>query len=136
MVAQPIIERRAGDRFETDVTLTCRVPASPVPARILDLSHTGCKVGFRNLHLEIGGSITLELANGDRIAGEIVWSHGSVAGVRFHRRLRSSAAIFLGIEEPAAPVAEVDLENAQPAKGVLSHWYRRLTSAFSAGPRA
>ncbi len=136
VVALPTLERRAGDRFEMDVTLTCRVPASPVPAKILDLSHEGCRIGFRNLHLELGGSITLELANGDRVAGEIVWSHGSVAGVRFHRRLRSSTAIFLGIEQPSAVEPEVVPSHSAPSDGLISHWYRRLTSAFSAAPRA
>lgn len=131
MVALQTLERRISDRFETDVVLTCRVPASPVPARIVDLSHSGCRVRLHDLHLELGGSITLELANGDRVAGEIVWSHGSNAGVRFHRRLRGSAAVFLGIEQPA-PVEPEAVPDLPETTGIISHWYRRLTSAFSA----
>lgn len=114
-----------------DVRLSARVPASPVPARILDLSHFGCRVALRDLHLELGATITLEMANGDRVAGQVVWSHASQAGVRFHRRLRSSTAIMLGIEQAVATSVEVVPEYPEQTGGLISHWYRRLSGAFS-----
>lgn len=131
MNALPALERRAGDRIEMDVKLACRVPASPVPARILDLSHFGCRVGFHDLHLELGGTVTLEIANGDRVAGEVVWSQGSQAGIRFHRRLRSGTAIMLGIEQASEREPEIAPEYPQSSGGLISHWYRRLSGAFS-----
>lgn len=131
MDALPTLERRIGDRVELNVRLACRVPASPVQATVLDLSHFGCRVAFRNLHVEPGGTITLEIGNGDQVAGEVVWCHASHAGIRFHRRLRSGTAVFLGIEQPPAPVVESAPEPAA-STGLVSHWYRRLTGAFSA----
>lgn len=132
MEAFPVLDRRTGERVELDVRLSARVPASPVAARILDLSHVGCRVALSNLHLEPGATITLEIANGDRVSGEVVWSRASEAGVRFHRRLKSGTAVTLGIEQAPEPVAPIEPEPQQAEGGLISHWYRRLSGAFSA----
>lgn len=123
-------ERRSLDRMAIDVSLTCRMPARPQPATIRDISHHGCKIEVPGAPMELGGTALLELPGAMKIKGQIVWTRGKTAGIRFERSLGSSAAVALGLEE-AKPL-EVAFEPAPQAPGgILRHWFRALTRRFA-----
>ena len=106
------------------------MPARPQPATIRDISHHGCRIDVPGAPIEVGGTALLEVPGLAKVSGQIVWTHGRTAGVRFERALGSSAAIALGLEEPKA--VEIVIEPVRdPAAGLLRHWFRRLAGVFS-----
>jgi hypothetical protein len=124
------MERRREERNETDVLLTCRVPARPCRAVMHDLSHTGCRLELPDATVEVGGTALLEFPGAGRTSGHIVWTRGDAAGVEFHHRLGGAAAVALGLEKPEPePVAPGPDDRADEAnlRGILRHWIRRLT---------
>ena len=129
------MERRSRDRIDTDLPATCRVPATPHSARVLDISRGGCRVNLKNAYAEPGVSISLDLGQGVQARGTIVWVRGDEAGVRFNPGLGMAAAVALGLED-APPVTEpvwepVDERN----RGILHHWFRKLTGGLAKSPR-
>ena len=122
------MERRREERIETDVHLTCRVPARPCRATMHDLSHTGCRLEFREASIELGGTALIDLPGAGQVAGRIVWIRGNRAGIQFLRRLGKTAAIALGLEQPEPePQPDPDADNGSNFGGLLRHWIRRLT---------
>lgn len=127
------MERRRDERNETNVLLTCRIPARPCRAVMHDLSHIGCRLELPDATAELGGTALLELPGAERTSGLIVWTRGNVAGIEFHHRLGGAAAIALGLDEPnpepvePEPDEQVDESNL---RGILRHWIRRLTGSF------
>jgi hypothetical protein len=127
------MERRRDERNETNVLLTCRMPARPCSAVMHDLSHMGCRLQLPDATVELGGTALIELPGAGRTSGLIVWTRGNVAGVEFHHRLEGAAAIALGLDEPEPETAtpepgeQVDEPNL---RGILRHWIRRLTGSF------
>ena len=132
MGAEIEINRRQNERVETDIGLTCRVPAQPTPVKIVDLSRDGCRIEARQRRLEQGGSIVFDMPNGDRTSGQVMWVKGYTAGIRFSRGLRPLTAKSLGltipgyVEEPAAKA-----EPLEPQDRGLHHWFRSVTKLFS-----
>lgn len=124
------MERRLDERTETNVHLTCRVPARPCRATMHDLSHTGCRLEFRDVTLELGGTALIDLPAGGQVAGRIVWIRGNRAGIQFHRRLGKAVSIALGLDEPE-PEPEPEPVQERPREGILRHWFRRLTNRLS-----
>lgn len=126
------MERRRDDRTETNVRLTCRVPARPCRAVMYDLSHTGCRLEMPDASVEMGGTALLDLPGAGRATGLVVWTRGNVAGIKFHNRLGGATAVALGLEEPPEPVApEPEEPFVEPnLRGLLRHWIRRLTGSF------
>ena len=124
------MERRREDRMDCDIALTCRIPAAPGPARILDISHGGCRLDTKARVCEPGSSIVLEIANGDRVQGAVTWQRQNFAGVRFSQRLKPQTAVFLGLEQPEVVVPPTPNEELPVAPGLLRHWFRRLTLRF------
>ena len=124
-------ERRFAERMQIDVRLTCRMPAAPQLATVLDISHHGCRIGVPGAPIELGGTAQLELPGAGKVTGSVVWTHGRVAGVRFERVLGTAAAVALGLEQakPVEPLAEIEYP-PQPA-GMLRHWFRRLAGVFA-----
>jgi hypothetical protein len=123
------MERRRDERIGTNLHLMCRVPARPRSAFMHDLSHTGCRLEFREREVEPGGTVVLEPAGvRQKIAGQVVWTNGYEAGVRFDRWLGNSASVALGLEEPE-PVPEPVMvaDNDKSLTGLLRHWMRRLS---------
>jgi hypothetical protein len=121
-------ERRYDARIETDVHMTCRIPARPCRTTMQDVSHYGCRLDVPEGNVELGGTVLIDLPGAAMFPGSVVWIRGSQVGVRFLRRLRGAPAVALGLEE-AEPEVVVD-EVVQPrskAEGLLSHWFRRLT---------
>ena len=123
------MERRLDERIETDVHLTCRVPARPCRAMMHDLSHTGCRLEFRDASVELGATALIDLP-GAQVAGRIVWIRGAVAGIQFDRRLGKGVSIALGLDEPE-PVVEEETPTESKVGGLLRHWMRRLSDRFS-----
>lgn len=121
------MNRRGRDRTATDICLVCRIPAAPVRGRIVDLSHSGCRVELTDADTELGSTISLDLGQGERVMGEVVWAQGRQVGVRFHRALRSHIAVHWGIEAPK-PVEPAPTPVPERDQGLLSHWMRRLGS--------
>ena len=124
-------ERRTRDRVETDIGIMCRIPALPGSARILDLSHRGCKLELgKRVGAAIGATILLDMPDGEHVSGQIVWVEKNVVGVRFSRSLSGATAVLLGIEN--APEVQVVLSPAaEPVKtGLLNHWFRRVSKIF------
>jgi len=120
------MERRREERIETEVHLTCRVPARPCRAIMHDLSHTGCRLEVRDATIELGGTALIDVAGGHQVAGRVMWMRGNVAGIRFHRRLSKAASIVLGLDEPE-PEPEPEPDTGPKVGGLLRHWIRRLT---------
>ena len=123
------MERRLDERIETDVHLTCRVPARPCRAMMHDLSHTGCRLEFRDASVELGATALIDLP-GAQVAGRIVWIRDAVAGIQFDRRLGKGVSIALGLDEPE-PVVEEETPTESKVGGLLRHWMRRLSDRFS-----
>ena len=123
------MERRLDERIETDVHLTCRVPARPCRAMMHDLSHTGCRLEFRDASVELGATALIDLP-GAQVAGRIVWIRGAVAGIQFDRRLGKAVSVALGLEDPE-PVVEEETPSESKVGGLLRHWMRRLSDRFS-----
>ena len=123
------MERRLDERIETDVHLTCRVPARPCRAMMHDLSHTGCRLEFRDASVELGATALIDLP-GAQVAGRIVWIRGAVAGIQFDRRLGKAVSVALGLEDPE-PVVEEETPSESKVGGLLRHWMRRLANRFS-----
>jgi hypothetical protein len=123
------MERRREERNETNVLLTCRVPARPCRAIMHDLSHTGCRIELPDANVELGGTALLDLPGAGSTTGHVVWTRGNIAGIEFHRRLAGAAAVALGLDEPPEPVApEPEEPIIEPnLRGLLQHWIRRLT---------
>jgi len=131
------MERRFSDRVPTEVGVSCRVPASPEQARLVDLSRSGCRLEFVRRRIGPGATVNLDFRAGNPVAGEVVWTDGDHAGVRFHSTLPKPIAVEFGLEPPEALACEIDpdaaaLETNMPSDGFLRHWVRRLTDAFAA----
>ena len=125
------MERRLDERTATFVHLMCRVPAMPTRAIMHDLSHLGCRLEFPDANIELGGTTVLDVPGVTQIPGRVMWVRGNQAGIRFHRRLTETAAVVLGLDEPAPIEVEVAVVEDTGFRGLLRHWMRRLTGAFS-----
>ena len=122
------MERRRDERVGTNMHLMCRVPARPRAAFMHDLSHTGCRLEFREQDLEPGGTVLLEPAGvRQQITGQVVWRNGHEVGIQFDRWLGNSASVALGLAEPEPEpdLVSVD-EQDEGLSGLLRHWMRRL----------
>ena len=124
-------ERRTSRRATIEVNLTCRMPARPQPATIRDNSHQGCRIDVPGAPIEVGGTALLEVPGVAKVSGQVVWTHGRTAGVRFERALNSSAAVALGLEQPKPVEVLPDPVARDAAGGILRHWFRRLAGVFS-----
>lgn len=130
------MERRYSDRLPTEVGLSCRVPASPERATLVDLSRSGCRLEFARRNVDQGATVNLDFRIGKPVGGQVVWTDGAHAGVRFHSALPKPVAVEFGLEPCALEAQDPDSEaiaaDAQPAaEGLLRHWVRRLTDAFA-----
>lgn len=81
--------------------------------------------------MELGGTALLELPGMTHVTGQIVWTNGRTAGIRFERALGKAAAVALGLEQPRPVEVMVEIEYPQPGAGMLRHWFRRLAGVFS-----
>jgi hypothetical protein len=119
------MERRVGERIETNFQVACRVPATPSRGVVLDVSHYGCRLHVARTDIQPGATALLDLPGALHWPGRVVWVHGGQAGIRFQRRLAGPPAVAFGLEAPPAPVAEPVVP--EKSDGFLTHWFRRLT---------
>ena len=125
------VERRAAERLQVTLNMTCRMPAFPRRVTIHDISESGCKLELRGAPLELGGTAMLEVPGcPSKIAGRIVWNQGNVAGVEFERPLSKSAAVAFGLAQPEPEPVTVEIVPEKP-RGLLHHWFRQLTRRFA-----
>lgn len=107
------------------------MPARPQRAIMHDISRHGCRIEVPGAPIELGGTALIELPGLANVSGQVVWTKGRIAGVRFERVLGSSAAVALGLEQPKPPEVAPEIDFAEPSGGILRHWFRRLTGCFS-----
>ena len=125
------MERRAAERMQVTLNMTCRMPAFPRRVTIHDVSESGCKLELRGAPLELGGTAMLEVPGcAGKIAGRIVWNQGNVAGVQFERPLSRAAAVAFGLAQPEPEPVVVEIVEEKP-RGLLHHWFRQLTRRFA-----
>jgi len=130
------MERRYSDRVPAEVGVSCRVPASPERAMLIDLSRSGCRLEFARRRVDQGATVNLDFQIGSPVGGQVVWTNGSCAGVRFHSALPKPVAVEFGLE-PFVEVAEaphaedITIDANVASEGFLRHWVRRLTDAFA-----
>ena len=130
MVAEALsaLDRRNRDRLSVDVMVSCRVPAVPVAARLVDLSKSGCKLHFKaTMPPETGSSVTVALAAGPAAVGEVVWQTVEEVGVRFRRNITTAQAVHYGLEAPVEAEIVPEIEYNQ---GLISHWMHAIARKF------
>lgn len=84
------VEVRSLERLEANRVVSCRVPAAPNSATILDITAEGCRIKIANGVLVAGGTILLELMQGFHAIGTVVWKKNDEAGVKFERGIHPS----------------------------------------------
>jgi hypothetical protein len=126
------MERRRELRIETNVALDCRMPAMPRKGFMDDVSSQGCRLRIPVGQLELGSTVLVDLPRAPRFPGTIVWLDSIHAGVRFDRRLGRQTSIALGLEDPEPePDLELVAIEQSTRQGLLRHWMRRISAAFS-----
>ena len=83
------LERRSSFREISDVTIGCRVPASPILANIQNISAAGCKIVLRDRALGRGTTVILELPDKNQVVGQVVWASQKTAGIEFEHQISS-----------------------------------------------
>ena len=85
MQAQRLIGdgRRKNDRHEVDILAVARrSDGTKIPVRMLNISYDGCQLATKGW-LEVGETITLDLARLGETVAEVRWASKNRAGVRF-----------------------------------------------------
>jgi hypothetical protein len=72
------------------MVVSCRVPAAPNSATILDISAEGCRIKIANGVLVTGSTILLELMQGFHAIGTVVWKKIDEAGIKFDEGIHPS----------------------------------------------
>ena len=125
-------DRRKTERIPVNIGVSCRVPASPVSARILDLSHFGCQLETPSRRVPAGSTVNISFDSEHLVSGQVQWSAGDRVGVWFARPLGKKIAVQLGLEQPEPEEPEAEPEPESPTLGVLlHHWLRRMTGHFA-----
>jgi hypothetical protein len=88
--------RRGAPRVPIDAVIQARVPATPIDARLLDVSTTGCLIQTPHIdRVARGATILLSLSHSEHVSGQVVRISGSRFGVRFHHQLASQSIALL-----------------------------------------
>jgi len=120
------MERRRDARIETNLQLTCRVPARPRPALMHDLSHTGCRLEFEERDIGTGFTVLIEPPGAAQIPGRVVWAKGHQVGIQFDSWLEHAEAVKLGLDEPAEEAAVP--ADAEGLRVIVRNLRKRLRS--------
>ncbi len=81
-----VLERRAGLRVAADLPARVFFDGHPLAYRVIELSCTGarlCRSGGDPLPMVCNVEVALDEAAPLRLKARTVWTHGSLAGVRF-----------------------------------------------------
>jgi hypothetical protein len=121
------MERRRDERVQTCVNAACRIPARPMGAKVHDASRGGLRIEVNGTRIEVGSTAIVELPALAPVSGQVVWSHGTQAGIRLSRPLVGAAAVALGVDMPAPVEPEPIAANEDRNAGTrLQHWFSRL----------
>lgn len=77
------MERRSTPRTTTSRGVIGRVAATPVRAKIIELSTSGCRAECGNALIQQGRTILLDLSESCEVAGTVVWKYGDRVGIEF-----------------------------------------------------
>ncbi len=86
MMSPTQMERRAGLRVDADLAARVFFDGRPVDYRIIELSCTGarlCRTGGESLPTVCNVEVLLDEASPMRLKARTIWTHGSLAGIRF-----------------------------------------------------
>lgn len=79
--------RAAAIRFKVSLAVQGRVPATPIMAKLANVSLTGCMLETAECELIApGATILLTISNIITLAGQVVWRVGSRVGIKFQSR--------------------------------------------------
>lgn len=81
------MERRRNNRSATNREVVAHDPASPIKARILDLSVSGCKALSDSRQIAPGVAVLIDLSENTTIGGQVVWRESDLFGVRFDQNI-------------------------------------------------
>jgi len=89
------LERRRNNRSITNREVAAHVPASPITARILDISVSGCKAQSDSRWIAPGVAVLIDLSENRTIGGQVVWREADLFGVRFEQNISvETVALF------------------------------------------
>jgi len=128
------MEQRAAFRFPTDLLADCRTRDRSWPARLCNISTTGCMMACPEGGLPDGKRLRLRIRGLAAIDAEIVWQHRGHAGLRFAVPLHPAALEHLGFRLPEPRPAQVPT-GGQPglAAREAAVLHPRLVKRASAG---
>jgi hypothetical protein len=90
------MQRRDGNRIGTRVALEAQANGRVFPARLYDLSPTGCRIDCSRAYLlSRGDRIAFKFSEEISLTGKITWRRGGAAGVRFRDGLTEAIARHL-----------------------------------------
>jgi len=94
------VEHREAYRFPTDLEADCRMAGESWPARLRNISTTGCMMATPENGLPSGWMMRVRIPSLPVIDAEIIWRHRGHAGLRFLRPLQPTALEHLGFRLP------------------------------------
>lgn len=90
------MQPRDSKRIGTRVSLEARANGRTFPARLYDISPTGCQIDCSTAYLlSRGDRIAFRFSEEISLAGKITWRRGASAGVRFAAALPEAIARHL-----------------------------------------
>ena len=97
------MERRLELRLPADAVVKCRVPATPIAAKVLNISRAGCRLQAERDDIGVKGAmIVLQVSPSFAAAGQIIWLHGKDFGVKFYRPLGDDDLIMVATQDIVA----------------------------------
>lgn len=106
-----------------DLVATCRVPAIPLAARIIEISTTGCLAECdAACEAQAGATVLVQISETDLVPGRIVRRTGHHIAVRFHHPLSGGVIEEKDADTPQSHTISDDLHD---------HFGRRLPDLVS-----
>jgi hypothetical protein len=102
-----LVDLREAFRFPTDLEADIRMAGESWPARLRNISTTGCMMATPDTGLPSGWMMRLRIRSLPAIDAEIIWRHRGHAGLRFLMPLQPTALEHLGfrLPEPSRPAS-------------------------------
>jgi hypothetical protein len=109
-----LVEQREAFRFPTNLQADCRMSGRTWPARLCNVSTTGCMLACPEEGLPDGWMMRLWIPGLPVIDAEIVWQHRGYAGLHFLVALHPTALEHLGFRLPEPRPAPLPSLPAEP----------------------
>ena len=117
------VEQREAYRFPTNLEADCRMSGQAWPARLRNISTTGCMIACPEEGLPDGWMMRLRVKGLPVIDAEIVWRHRGHVGLRFLMPLCTSSLEHLGYRLPES--APLGAATSRPPAGLHAHLVKR-----------